>query len=144
MPDVEKLGYKTDTVYLAKVIGLIKEKVNFASEIPAKASFFFEDPPGYDMQLAGKKWNAQAAGVLKGFCDRLNEIGPFEASNIEESLKSYTAELAVNTGQIFQPLRLSLSGEGGGPPLFEMMALLGRETCIRRILKAIDTLGTTS
>jgi glutamyl/glutaminyl-tRNA synthetase len=43
-----------------------------------------------------------------------------------------------------QPLRLALSGEGGGPPIFEMLHLIGVEESIARIHTAIQQIALTA
>jgi glutamyl-tRNA synthetase len=47
----------------------------------------------------------------------------------------------VGAGKLIHPLRLAISGTSKGPGLFEMMDLLGRETCKRRIERAMVALG---
>jgi glutamyl-tRNA synthetase len=42
-------------------------------------------------------------------------------------------EHAKKPGEMMQTFRLSLSGVGGGPPIFDMAAFLGKETVLRRI-----------
>jgi glutamyl-tRNA synthetase len=53
-------------------------------------------------------------------------------------------ELTVKTGQLFGALRTAVSGETATPPLFQMMAVLGKERCLRRIDEAITNLKKTT
>ena len=41
-------------------------------------------------------------------------------------------------GQFIHPTRLALTGKSVGPGLFELAELLGRETCLARIARAIE------
>jgi glutamyl-tRNA synthetase len=49
--------------------------------------------------------------------------------------------MGLKLGDLVHPLRLACTGVGGGPGLFELMEVLGRETCLRRIHRAIAILG---
>ncbi len=51
-------------------------------------------------------------------------------------------ELKVKTGLMFQPIRVAVCGpQSYAPPLFETLKhVLGRETCLRRIARAIELL----
>jgi glutamyl-tRNA synthetase len=37
---------------------------------------------------------------------------------------------------VFQPIRVAVCGRKNAPPLFETMAVLGREVCLARIRQA--------
>ena len=49
-------------------------------------------------------------------------------------------DLQVKAGQMFQPIRVAVCGRKNAPPLFETLAVLGRETCLHRIGRAIEQL----
>jgi glutamyl-tRNA synthetase len=65
----------------------------------------------------------------------------FTASSLESVVKERAAVLGVGAGKLIHPLRLAVSGTSKGPGLFEMMELLGREACVRRIERAMASLG---
>jgi glutamyl-tRNA synthetase len=44
--------------------------------------------------------------------------------------------MGISAGSIMQIFRVALSGQGAGPAIFEMTALLGKEKVISRLLKA--------
>ena len=71
----------------------------------------------------------------------LRDLPDFSAGVLETVVRSAAERLTVGTGKLIHPLRLAVSGTGKGPGLFEMMQLLGKETCLRRIERAIQTLG---
>ena len=41
---------------------------------------------------------------------------------------------------MFQPIRVAVCGRKNAPPLFETLAVLGRETCLHRIGRALEQL----
>ena len=53
---------------------------------------------------------------------------------------SRAQRLGVKAGQMFQPIRVAVCGRKAAPPLFETLEVLGRETCLHRIDRAIHLL----
>ena len=52
---------------------------------------------------------------------------------LEEAARSFAAAQGLKLGQVAQPLRAALTGKATSPPLFEMMALLGRDESLVRL-----------
>jgi glutamyl-tRNA synthetase len=73
--------------------------------------------------------------------ERLKKHPDFEGQGIEAMLRPLATELNLKAGQLFGALRTAVSGETATPPLFQMMAVLGRERCLARIQAAVDKLG---
>lgn len=144
LPQVKSLGFETDLDYLTKIVALVKEKVTFKSEIPERCSYFFKAPTKYDEQVVAKKWNAQVAGFIGGFADKLSGMHNSSATEIENQFKSEAQAQGINPGSLMQPLRICLSGEAGGPPLFEMLVLIGLEESARRMQQAVNSIALTA
>jgi glutamyl-tRNA synthetase len=130
-------GYKTDLAYIEKVVALMKEKVNFAKEILEKGTYLFEAPTKYDEGVTSKKWKQGVPEFLTAYLTKINALSTYKATELEASFKDLATELAQNPGQLMQPLRVAVSGEAGGPPIFEMLELLGKEEVNKRISKAV-------
>lgn len=144
MPLVRAKGYEPDSAYLTEIVKLIREKVNFKNEIPDKCEYFFKAPVIYDEQVIAKKWNNTVATFLGDFADALKGMAGQNAAQIENSLKSMASEKGVNPGSLMQPLRVCLSGEAGGPPLFEMLLLIGVAESADRIKTAVNKISITA
>ncbi len=61
---------------------------------------------------------------------------PFDHDSLDQALRAAAAQLGLKAGQAFQPIRVAVCGRKNAPPLFETMAVLGRETCLTRIRQA--------
>jgi glutamyl-tRNA synthetase len=140
-PSIAAMGYTASEDYLCKVVEMVREKVNFKHEITEKSQYFFDMPKQYDEQAVQKKWTAQAAGFLKQFAEALQAHTASDATTIEALFKQMATDAQISPGALMQPLRLCLSGEAGGPPLFELLVVLGVEQSIQRIQKSIDILA---
>lgn len=139
--DVKARGYETTLDYLTQVVALVKEKVNFKNEIADKCAFFFEAPKVYDEQVIAKKWNAQVSEYLGSFADELASMEMLSVQEIEHKFKDGAQAKGINPGSLMQPLRVCVSGEAGGPPLFDMLKLIGVSESAERIKAAISAIS---
>lgn len=71
----------------------------------------------------------------------LNSIEDFNSHTAHDKVHAFIEGNELNMGQIMNCLRLSIVGEGKGPDLFEIMALIGKEETLERINIAIETIG---
>jgi len=106
------------------------------------ADFFFLDELDYDADLLLERGMTRetAAKALAAGRERLEVLPTFDASSLEGILRPLAAELALKTGEFFGLLRVATTGRTAAPPLFETMAVLGRERCLRRIDAALERL----
>lgn len=143
-PEMVTAGYTFDLPYVQKVIELMREKVNFAREIVSQGYYFFEEPKTYNSDVVGKKWKADTNGHLLGILAAFEAVGDINGINLEAAFKQYCETAGVKTGELMQPLRVAVSGEPSGPPVFEMLALMGMDKVSQRIRKATDSIQPLS
>lgn len=133
-PLLAKAGISgVETGYLKNVIALMKERVTTLHDFVDFGGYFFKDPETFDEKGVQKHWNAETPGHLAKLAERLNAIVVFDHSAIEAALRALAGDLGLNASKLIHPTRLALSGRVVGPGLFEMMALLGKETVVRRL-----------
>lgn len=130
-----------DESYLEKAIGLLKERVSKIDEIIFMGSFFFHDPDDYD-EKALKKWKDDSKNLIRIYREGLDSVSEkeFKADKLKSLLEEIIQQEEVGFGKLMMPLRIAVTGQGFGPDLFTSMELLGRETVIRRIDRAIEKL----
>lgn len=126
---------------LQMICGLFKERVVFAHEIISSAKYFFEAPHEYDEKTTKKKWKENSATLLQDLALRFKATNNFSAHDIEQTFHSFLEEKEVGLGNVMPILRLALTGQGGGPQIFEIAELLGQQVVLERIERAIQTLG---
>jgi len=61
----------------------------------------------------------------------------FTHQGLEQTLRGAAQELGVKAGQMFQPIRVAVTGRKNSPPLFETLEVLGKKTTLARIEQAI-------
>ncbi len=65
---------------------------------------------------------------------------PFDAANLETTLKATAAQLGGKVGVLVHPTRLAVTGSNAGPSLYHLLEVLGREKVLARIDRALQTL----
>jgi glutamyl-tRNA synthetase len=138
-PQLDAKGIQ-EVPQLDRICELMKERATFVSDLMAEGAFFFQAPQAYDLNLAGKKWNAVTAGHVQAVWALLRPVvaQPLEG---EVVFKQYLTDHGLGFGQLAPALRLALTGGGSGPGLFDIMAILGEDEVDRRIRAAIEQLG---
>lgn len=131
-------GYKADDKFLATVCDMTKERVTFMKEFPEMAYYFFEDIKEYDEKMLKKKWNNENKEKMDVLVEKLNTLADFSGENIEKTVKAFMEETGLGFGQVLPVLRISVTGTMQGPPIFEVMSLLGKEVVNKRLLKGIE------
>lgn len=102
------------------------------------ASYFFTDDFSYPEKLARKKWKSQHAEKNHALIDILDNTDDFSAENLETVIKGFITENELGFGDVMAPLRIAVSGVGGGPSLFDILALLGKEKTVERLRKGYE------
>jgi len=127
--------------YVRQIMPLIQERMRTLAEGVELASFFFLERLDYDPALLLERGlsRARALTALETAKERLADLS-FEASSLEDVLRPLAAELELKTGELFGLLRVATTGRTAAPPLFETMAVLGKERCLKRIEAALEML----
>lgn len=139
IPILIEKGINTNLDYVTKVVGLVKERANFVTELWTLSEYFFEVPTEYD-EKAVKNWKEETPPLMKQVVEFLNSIENFTSLNVEALLKDWLQKNEIGMGKVMQPLRLSLVGKMMGPHLFDIIEMIGKNETINRIEKAIKTL----
>lgn len=128
--------------WLLRLLGLLRERARKLTDFAEGATYFFRDPEDYDPDGQRKHWKdpSLTAERLRLLGERLAGVEPFKEAPIEAAVRGLAEELGVSAAKLIHPARLAVSGKTFGPGLFEMLALLGKETVLRRLDRAVEFL----
>jgi len=128
--------------YVRAILPPVQERAKTLLEVIELTKFFFVDELGYEpSMLIGKNMDGKSTvGALKAAQQKLKPLTAFDADSLEAVLRPLAPELGLKTGQLFSVLRVAVTGQTAAPPLFDTMAVLGRERCLRRIAAALSKL----
>lgn len=127
--------------FLGLVIEAMKERVAFIKEIPEKGFYLFEDPKEYDETVVKKRWKADSAEHLKKLIEAYSGLSNPSKEEFEKILRETAESLGIGTGKLIHPVRLAVSGIGGGPGVFDILYIIGKDKTINRLNRAIKELG---
>ena len=123
---------------LRAAVEITQDKISTLEEFWPLARSFYDGP--VDDLAAREKWlaspDARAAlgDVVAGLSD-LPE--PWTAESVEAALRALVERTGRKAKEIFQPLRVALTGTTVSPGIFETVALLGRDQTLARVRHAL-------
>lgn len=121
---------------LTPIIPLIKERIKKLSDFIPLTYFFFEKVE-YDLEVFNKLKIEKLDKVISKVLERLESMQkPWNAQKFEDNFRNLAAELNLSATQMFQLIRVAISGQTVTPPLFESTQILGEEETIKRIKEA--------
>ena len=125
--------------YIASAIELVKERVNFPSELWDHARFFFVEPNTYDPKAVKKRWSANTPAIMEELIGELDKLpADLPADATEPAILGWIADKGYHLGNVMNAFRLAVVGECKGPHMFAITALMGRDATERRIRRAIQ------
>jgi glutamyl-tRNA synthetase len=93
--------------------------------------------PTEDPQARARWLEEHGRAALATTRDALARAHSFDEAAVEEALAAVIADRGAKPREVYQPLRVALTGTTVSPGIFESVALLGREETLRRIDKAL-------
>ncbi len=126
---------------MRKVCSLVKEKISFTKEIWEYSKYFFITPKEYDEQVIKKKWTDKTPQLLTDLITDFEQLTIFTQETIETTYQKALAKNEIQGKDFLQLFRVILTGVAGGPPLFEIAALIGKSESITRLKQALTTIS---
>ena len=120
-----------------EAVAIAQEKMQTLAEFWPLAGFLVEPQPT-DEKAWGKVMKDGAAERLERARAVIAEAEPFDAETLEQRLKPLVEELGVKARDLYQPIRVAISGSTISPGIFESVATLGRDETLARIDRALE------
>lgn len=133
-----KLDKEFDLGWLAKVITLVKERINFIAEIPDYAPYLFDDIKEYEQSYLEKHWKADKVELIKELVDGFKNCEDFTHHPLHDLTKGFTEAKGIKLKDVIHPIRLMITGKSVGAGMFETMEILGKDICISRMDKFLN------
>ncbi|WP_336595140.1 glutamate--tRNA ligase [Bacteroides acidifaciens] len=127
--------------YLAKVVSLVKGRVNFVKELWDQSRFFFAAPTQYAEKDVKKRWSEDTPRIMGELITVLEGIADFSSKPSEDIVIGWITEKGYHMGNVMNAFRLAVVGECKGPHMFDITELLGKDETISRIRSAVEKLG---
>lgn len=149
--NIENSNIQTfDNALVAKVIGLVKDRVNFVPELWEQVNFFFVAPESYDEKSLAKRWKEDSPRHMRELLEVLDGISDAdwvtpEGKSAEEGVLNQTvmnwiASKEYGVGIVMNAFRICLVGAARGPHIWSITDVLGKAETLRRVRVALERL----
>jgi glutamyl-tRNA synthetase len=134
-----RLEALTGRTGLGGAVAITQDKISTLDEFWPLARAFFDAPaddPAARERFLAPEAGAEALRLARGALEPVP--APWTAEAVEAALRGAVEGSGMKAKQVFQPLRVALTGTTVSPGIFETVALIGRERALDRIDAALD------
>jgi glutamyl-tRNA synthetase len=133
------LWINTRWSWMLQFVKLMKERCHLLTDFAEQGAYFFIGEFNYEPKGVEKHFMVPDVDIrLERWINVIQPINNFSGVKLEEELRNLSESMQLKPADLIHPIRLALSGVTGGPPLFDMMELLGKDECLSRLGRAID------
>jgi glutamyl-tRNA synthetase len=133
-----KLTPETRAKLLAAMAGL-KERAKTLVELVDGARFIVADRPLALDEKAKGLLTTEARHLLGGVSEDLGAIEPWSAETTEQAVRAFAERKGIKLGSVAQPLRAALTGRTTSPPIFDVLAVLGKAESLGRLQDQVSS-----
>jgi glutamyl-tRNA synthetase len=124
-----------------EAVAISQEKMQTLADFWPLAGFLVErreiDPQAWDRVMRDG-----GPDRLRAAREALEAAEPFDPETVERALRGVVERLEVKPKEVFQPVRVAISGTTVSPGIFESVAALGRDETLARIDAALQHAGS--
>jgi len=133
-------GDGLDWNYLKEIVKLIKDRSKTITEISEMSELFFQESLEYNQELISKTFKEESVSITKDFKNALESCQEWNRNEIEIIFDNLMAQHDVQIGKVMKPIRVALTGIPFGPGIFDLILLLGKDMCLKRLRKLLSLL----
>ena len=120
---------------------LVQTRVTALTEVPAMVDFFFLDEPAIDDASWAKATKDEWASAVLSETTAAYATAEWNHDSLKAVIEQVGEKHGLKLGKVQAPIRVAITGRTVGPPLFESLELLGRETTLARLVAATQRLA---
>ena len=122
-----------DAKVFAEIAPLIQTRVQLLQEVPSMVDFLFCDLPTIDDAAFTKAFAPEWASATLIEIRDAYKTCEFTPDALKAVVEAVGEKHSLKLGKLQAPLRVAVTGRSVGPPLFEPIAMLGRDATLKRI-----------
>ncbi len=116
-------------------VELHRTRARTAIEMGRALSTYAVDPEAYDPDGLKKNVRPETSLEIERLIAKYETVSSWTAPELDAALRELAAEMKTSASRLIHPVRLALTGVTVGAPLFDVVALVGKETALRRLRK---------
>ncbi len=123
------------------VVVALGDRLKVFADILKLGRYFFTEDLVFDPDAVKKRLRKDGVAAMLADVDRiLAEVDPFDAATLETAIHAYSERSGRKMGDVVNPVRVAVTGQGVGPGLYDCLVILGRDACRARISHTIAML----
>ena len=141
----QESGYEIEEDKLESIFELMKPRLQRLKDLFIQGYFFFTDDIRYDAADINKKWQPQAADVLRKITTAFNDGAIFnDPDGAMNAVKEVIVADGIKMGIIMPVMRAALTGQTQGPDIYQIAKILGPQKTIERLQRMSEWPETIS
>jgi glutamyl-tRNA synthetase len=132
----QELTSKMTPVLRAKLLAAmpgLKERTKTLVELFEASRFLWTSRPIDIADQAKALLTGEAKTLIAALLPELEAVPDWNAATVEAIVRPYAERAGLKLGAVAQPLRAALTGRATSPPIFDVLAVLGREESLARL-----------
>jgi glutamyl-tRNA synthetase len=132
----QELAGKMTPALRAKLIAAmpgLKERAKTLIELFDASRFLWASRPLELNDPAKALLTTEATATITSLLPELESVADWSAAAVETVVRGFAERSGVKLGQVAQPLRAALTGRATSPPIFDVLAVLGRDESLARL-----------
>jgi glutamyl-tRNA synthetase len=125
-------------------MGGLKERAKTLVELADGMRFILADRPLRLDQKAQAVLNAETRSMLRALKDDLAKLDAWTAASTECAIRAFAERTGAKLGNVAQPLRAAITGRTTSPPIFDVMAVLGKNETLARLGDQLSLVAANS
>ncbi|RTL71159.1 MAG: glutamate--tRNA ligase [Hyphomicrobiales bacterium] len=131
--DIEARMVEVGEEKIAQALPALRERAKTLKDIVDGMGWLLGRRPLALDDKAAKLLDAESRATLAGLLPALRAVEAWEPAQIEAAVRAFVDASGLKLGKVAQPLRAAITGRSVSPPIFDVMAILGREEALGRI-----------
>lgn len=129
-----QLAGERDRPRILRTVELFEGRFNTLAQFCERTDYVFSDHYEVETESVAKHLcDEQTMKNLRVLADKLESLQDFSVNTIEPVMRGLADELGATAAKIIHPARVAITGRAVSPGIFEVMELVGKEACIRRL-----------
>jgi len=123
--------------WLEGLTAAIKDNLTVLSDAPEFARIFFIDEIDYE-EIKETLYHKSTVNIISSLKENLSKAKKFDHNSLNKILEGLVKELKLPKGNVFKTVRIVLTGRPSGPELWRIIALFGKDKCMKRLSDALE------
>jgi nondiscriminating glutamyl-tRNA synthetase len=144
IPFIREAGYDVDVFdrsRLHRIVEAVRDNLVILSDIGSCIDIFFDDRYHLSEEAAALLACNTAPSVIKAFYEALNAHHMNDENLYSDLMKTVREKTGLKSKALFMPVRAAITGNISGPELEKIFSILGKESILKRLKKAIQITG---